>query len=83
MDEALIFFLISCILGGSSLFWIWYKSDQRQLVLIGIKADCCKNEYNLSKIEPNVLQCNYCKRIFHLVDKRTIKRQSKPEVEHE
>ena len=76
MDQPLIFFLVSCVLGGSGLFWIWYKSDQRQLKLIGIKADCCRIEYNLSKIEPDALQCSYCKRLFYYVDKKTGKRLS-------
>lgn len=82
MDIPLIVFLISCVLGFIGLFYTWYKSDHRQLKLIGIKDDCCRNEYNLSKIEPYVLQCKYCKRVFHYVDKKTGKQPLKPEVEH-
>ena len=83
MDIPLISFLVSCVICGSGLFYYWYSSEQRHLKLIGIKGDCCRNEYNLSKIEEYVLQCNYCKRVFHYIDKRTGERPLRHGVEHE
>ena len=78
---AWIFSISLWVLCGIGLFYFWYKSESRHLKLIGIKDDCCRNEYNLTKIEPFTLQCKYCKRVFHYIDKRTGKQPMLEKVE--